>query len=208
MNTADQSENDDILLQTVQSLVEQEQKLTTLLEKHKPLLTLPTPQTLSDVDEILALARTYSTRTSAPPGWNPSLPVVHFATPNPLPHQLRQGALGAMQLKLVRDERKLKRRRKKEEEEMEILKKQREEEKKKVEESSGSPDPKKKEVEDHYRMEDDDKKRIRRERKDRHHHKENQPKTASDAPAPTMNLSDSSSSSGSDDSDDDDSMEE
>ena len=121
ISTADNhpSENDnnntDLLLQTVQSLVEQEQKLTTLLEKHKPLLTLPTPKTLSDVDEILALARTYSTRTSAPPGWNPSLPVVHFATPNPLPHQLRQGALGAMQLKLVRDERKLKRRRKKEE---------------------------------------------------------------------------------------------
>jgi hypothetical protein len=36
--------------------------------------------------------------------WNPNLPVIGFATPNPLPHQLRGGALGAMQLKLAREE--------------------------------------------------------------------------------------------------------
>jgi hypothetical protein len=38
--------------------------------------------------------------------WDPSLPVIGFATPNPLPHQLRGGALGAMQLKLAREEKK------------------------------------------------------------------------------------------------------
>eukprot|EP00559_Dactyliosolen_fragilissimus_P009075 CAMPEP_0184867748 /NCGR_PEP_ID=MMETSP0580-20130426/27592_1 /TAXON_ID=1118495 /ORGANISM="Dactyliosolen fragilissimus" /LENGTH=159 /DNA_ID=CAMNT_0027368185 /DNA_START=1 /DNA_END=480 /DNA_ORIENTATION=- len=75
---------------------------------------------MSQVETILALARTYSSRTSAPPGWNPSLPVVHFATPNPLPHQLRGGALGAIELKMVRDERRLKRRKK--EEELEAVK--------------------------------------------------------------------------------------
>jgi hypothetical protein len=36
--------------------------------------------------------------------WNPTLPVIGFATPNPLPHQLRGGALGAMQLKMAREE--------------------------------------------------------------------------------------------------------
>ena len=36
--------------------------------------------------------------------WNANLPVVGFATPNPLPHQLRGGALGGMQLKLAREE--------------------------------------------------------------------------------------------------------
>jgi hypothetical protein len=34
---------------------------------------------------------------------------VGFATPNPLPHQLRGGALGAMQLRLAREEKKRKR---------------------------------------------------------------------------------------------------
>jgi hypothetical protein len=35
--------------------------------------------------------------------WNPNLPVVGFATPNPLPHQLRGGALGGMQLQLAKE---------------------------------------------------------------------------------------------------------
>ena len=107
--------NDESLLSCVRSLVEVERELNTVLTKSQALLEsrsthfdesnpplLPTPTTMSQIETILALARTYSSRTSAPAGWNPTLPVVTFATPNPLPHQLRGGALGAMQLKMAR----------------------------------------------------------------------------------------------------------
>jgi hypothetical protein len=70
---------------------------------------LPAPRSSADIPTILAVARAYSLRTSAPPAWNTNLPVVGFATPNPLPHQLRGGALGAMQLTLAREEKKRRR---------------------------------------------------------------------------------------------------
>jgi hypothetical protein len=57
---------------------------------------------MEQVKEILAYARTLSTRTSAPCGWNPSLPLIGFATPNPLPHQIRGGCLGVLQLQQVK----------------------------------------------------------------------------------------------------------
>jgi len=101
--------------------VEAERALTDAIEKSTPLLQnntmsssilssqsdpplLPTPRNIEEVKTILAVARAYSLRTSAPPMWNPNLPVIGFATPNPLPHQLRGGALGAMQLKMAREE--------------------------------------------------------------------------------------------------------
>lgn len=114
------------LLDHICNLVEAEQLLTEAIEKSLPLLSnnhqsssssvilsssqqaepplLPTPRNTEEVSTILAVARAYSLRTSAPPMWNPNLPVIGFATPNPLPHQLRGGALGAMQLKLAREE--------------------------------------------------------------------------------------------------------
>ncbi len=109
------------LLNHVRSLVEAERALTDAIEQSAPLLQqntmsssilssqsdpplLPTPRNIEEVKTILAVARTYSLRTSAPPMWNPNLPVIGFATPNPLPHQLRGGALGAMQLKMAREE--------------------------------------------------------------------------------------------------------
>ena len=112
------------LLHHVRTLVEAEAALTDALEKTTPLLSsqyynsvsssilssqsdpplLPTPRNIEEVKTVLAVARAYSLRTSAPPMWNPNLPVIGFATPNPLPHQLRGGALGAMQLKLAREE--------------------------------------------------------------------------------------------------------
>lgn len=109
------------LLNHVRSLVEAERALTDAIEQSTPLLQqntmsssilssqsdpplLPTPRNIEEVKTILAVARTYSLRTSAPPMWNPNLPVIGFATPNPLPHQLRGGALGAMQLKMAREE--------------------------------------------------------------------------------------------------------
>ena len=101
--------------------MEAERALTDAIEKSTPLLQkntmsssvlssqsdpplLPTPSNIEEVKTILAVARSYSLRTSAPPMWNPNLPVIGFATPNPLPHQLRGGALGAMQLKMAREE--------------------------------------------------------------------------------------------------------
>ena len=112
------------LLSCVKDLVQLEMSLTEILESTKPLLDLATPKNMSEVNSILSLARTYSTRTSAPPGWNPNLPVIHFSTPNPLPHQLRQGALGAMELNVVKEERMAKRRKM----EQELLNKKAEEE--------------------------------------------------------------------------------
>lgn len=107
------------LLTHIRSLVEAEAGLTSALSQTHPLLNrsnhssvlssqsapplLPTPQSSDEVATILAVARAYSLRTSAPPMWNPNLPVVGFATPNPLPHQLRGGALGGMQLQLAKE---------------------------------------------------------------------------------------------------------
>lgn len=112
-----------LLLDHVRTLVEVERALTDALEKSTPLLSsqhngisssilssqsdpplLPTPRDIEEVKTILAVARAYSLRTSAPPMWNSNLPVIGFATPNPLPHQLRGGALGTMQLKMAREE--------------------------------------------------------------------------------------------------------
>lgn len=109
------------LLDHVRSLVEAERALTDAIEKSTPLLQhntmsssvlssqsdpplLPTPRNIEEVNTILAVARTYSVRTSAPPMWDANLPVIGFARPTPLPHQLRGGALGAMQLKMAREE--------------------------------------------------------------------------------------------------------
>jgi len=111
------------LLDHIRALVEAERGLTDVIERTAPLLPhnlsstmsssthiepplLPTPRDIDEVHTILAVARAYAHRTSAPPMWDPSLPVIGFATPNPLPHQLRGGALGAMQLKLAREEKK------------------------------------------------------------------------------------------------------
>lgn len=96
----------DSLLERVQSLVELERSLTVAMEKAEPWMpggnSRPLPKTMEEVDHILCIARNLASRTSAPAGWNPQAPVVGFATPNPLPHQLRGGALGALQLELAR----------------------------------------------------------------------------------------------------------
>mmetsp|Transcript_381 Transcript_381/g.818 ORF Transcript_381/g.818 Transcript_381/m.818 type:complete len:224 (-) Transcript_381:975-1646(-) len=113
------------LLDHVRKLVEVERGLSDALEKTQPLLSnqasantsvvmaptlnaaplLPTPRNEEEVQTILAVARAYSLRTSAPPMWSPQLPVIGFATPNPLPHQLRGGQLGALQMQMAREER-------------------------------------------------------------------------------------------------------
>eukprot|EP00956_Cyclotella_meneghiniana_P034063 scaffold101316_cov56-Cyclotella_meneghiniana.AAC.3 len=114
--------NKALLLSHIRSLVRIEQSLTSALTTTQPLLNkrpassvilsnnntsssslLPLPQK-SQITTILATASNYATRTSAPPMWNSNHPVVGFATPNPLPHQLRGGALGGMQLMCAREE--------------------------------------------------------------------------------------------------------
>lgn len=93
------------LLDRVEALVELERSLTTAIEKAEPWLTggrRPLPTSIAEVDQVLCVARNLASRTSAPAGWNPQAPVMGFATPNPLPHQLRGGALGTLQLELVR----------------------------------------------------------------------------------------------------------
>ncbi len=213
---------DESLLSCVRSLVEVERELNTVLTKSQALLQtrstqfdcsnpplLPTPTTMSQIETILALARTYSSRTSAPAGWNPTLPVVTFATPNPLPHQLRGGALGAMQLKMAR---KMKRRdeeerkqqldkEKNEKEEGERQKRMKVEENEKLKESTGKSEGKTSATGNSLggSKEQDKNKKLNT------HANQNAYQKKKPVVATTMNLSSSDSSSDDDDSSDSDS---
>lgn len=104
------------LLKKAQAMIELEQSLTAAIEKVEPWLpncnsgsntssrprVRPLPTNMEQVDVILAVARNWAARTSAPAGWNPAAPVMGFTTPNPMPHQLRGGALAGMQLERAR----------------------------------------------------------------------------------------------------------
>lgn len=114
------------LLEKTQSLIELERSLTRTLERVEPWLTnsdsnnkgkgktgmriRPIPTSMDEVHKVLAVARNFSSRTSAPAGWNPNAPVIGFSTPNPLPHQLRGGALAALELQRARQAEKDKKR--------------------------------------------------------------------------------------------------
>ena len=111
------------LLQKTKAMIALERSLTATLEKVEPWLVRnskkqlpnqprvrPIPTTMEEVEHILAVARVLATRTSAPAGWNPAAPVVGFGTPNPLPHQLRGGALAALQLDRARQAERLRKR--------------------------------------------------------------------------------------------------
>ena len=102
-------------LELVQSLIELERSLTDAIELADPWVlgkTRPYPPSMTDVNHVLHIARKLASRTSAPAGWNPHAPVIGFATPNPMPHQLRGGALGTLQLELARVEQEVSRKRK------------------------------------------------------------------------------------------------
>jgi hypothetical protein len=126
------------LLEKAQALIAIERSLTATLEKVEPWLTSnntpkttlssqgqhhfskrvrPIPTTMDQVEKVLAVSRNFASRTSAPAGWNPMAPVVGFSTPNPLPHQLRGGALAALQLERARQAEEDKKRRRQEVEE-------------------------------------------------------------------------------------------
>lgn len=242
------------LLDHVRTLVEAEQGLTEALEKCLPLLSnnnqtstssgihsssqqvehplLPTPRSADEVPAILAVARAYSLRTSAPPMWNPNLPVVGFATPNPLPHQLRGGALGALQLKMAREERnkrglellerqREKDRRRKLEEEDDAMKKEKDEDmmdvEKNEEDGNTTTSAKRKRQDDEKEVTSAKKDIMERQMKEkreteasaqreqkqsRQQQKQTKEEYEKKKEAANMNLSDSSSSSSSSDSED------
>jgi hypothetical protein len=116
----DTTSDDSALLKKAQAMIELEQSLTATIEKVEPWLpnvnaassasgnassrprVRPLPTSMAQVDVILAVARNWAARTSAPAGWNPAAPVMGFTTPNPMPHQLRGGALAGMQLERAR----------------------------------------------------------------------------------------------------------
>jgi hypothetical protein len=95
-----------MLLEEIKALVELERSLTDAIENAEPWLpggrSRPLPSSMQEVEQVLHVARNLASRTSAPAGWNPQAPVLGFTTPNPLPHQLRGGALGALQLEMAR----------------------------------------------------------------------------------------------------------
>jgi len=116
------------LLEKTQALIELERSLTRTLERVEPWLTTcsnnnvrigirvrPIPTSMDQVEKVLAVARNFSSRTSAPAGWNPNAPVIGFSTPNPLPHQLRGGALAALELQRARQAEQDKKRKRQEE---------------------------------------------------------------------------------------------
>jgi Vitamin-D-receptor interacting Mediator subunit 4 len=97
------------LLDKIQAAICAENELTAIIEKVEPWLrnskvvsyrprVRPVPENMDQAHDILKVARNLSSRTSAPAGWSPSAPVIGFSTPSPMPHQLRGGALAALQL--------------------------------------------------------------------------------------------------------------
>lgn len=116
------------LLKKTKTMMELERSLTATLDKVEPWLVhnaqlpnrprvRPIPKTMQEAERVLAVARVLASRTSAPAGWNPAAPVVGFSTPNPLPHQLRGGALAALQLDRARQSERLGKRQRKQAEE-------------------------------------------------------------------------------------------
>ena len=143
--SGDESPTTTSLLEKTQKLIELERLLTIGLEKVEPWLTSnttsstfasrttdtrvrPIPTNMDQVHQILAVARNLSTRTSAPAGWNPAAPVMGFSTPNPLPHQLRGGALGGLELERARQAQEDKKRKLETEESERIAKQKQEQE--------------------------------------------------------------------------------
>lgn len=164
MSGMEQDSSSSSLLEQLQALTKVERSLTEALEEAEPWLSSsstddsvrPLPRTIEQVNQVLAVARNLSGRTSAPAGWNPQAPVVGFATPNPLPHQLRGGALGALQLEQARDSKRKRQectelKKKQEAEAKELAKMEVEQEMValEVEETKEARDPKRREVVQH-----------------------------------------------------------
>mmetsp|Transcript_6411 Transcript_6411/g.11680 ORF Transcript_6411/g.11680 Transcript_6411/m.11680 type:complete len:207 (-) Transcript_6411:1475-2095(-) len=162
-----QRDSSSTLLDHLREITILERSLSNALEEARPWLSSatsphdsvrPLPTTMEQVHQVLAVARNLSARTSAPSGWNPQAPVAGFATPNPLPHQLRGGVLGTLQLERARESKRkqqeneeIKKRQKTDEEELANMQMSQEITKleEKVEESQEARDPKRREVLQH-----------------------------------------------------------
>lgn len=198
------------LLSKAQAMVDIEQSLTATLEKVEPWLlsatttsidpdrprVRPIPQTMDQIQKILSVARNFASRTSAPPEWNPNAPVVGFSTPNPLPHQLRGGALATLQLERARQaERDRKRKRVAEEEQEKTTKKETAaaaaQQQHNQPPGGGAPPPPRPDQQHRAAAE-------RRAAREAHARRANNPQQQQQLMAATMNLSDSSSEEDSD----------
>jgi len=211
-------------LKKTQALIELERSLTESMEKIEPWLlnpknisnngirVRPIPTDMYQVEKVLAVSRNLSTRTSAPAGWNNG-PVVGFSTPNPLPHQLRGGALAALELQRARQVERDKKRKRQEDEENHTKQKQEADSQKEdkndtdVMDIDGDAGSKKRTASSNT----DNIEQSENTRKNGQHHgneqlapistsKHRNPKDAQPRPPTTMNLSDSSSSEDDDDS--------
>ena len=170
---------------------------------------------MNEAQQVLAVARNFSGRTSAPAGWNPNAPVIGFSTPNPLPHQLRGGALAALELQRARQAERDKKRKRLEE----LEEQNKEKEKQKTEEEETNKKKMEMEIDGDGDGDIDDKKLTSTEDRKGSPNKQQrarlQPhirarstslerRVARPVIATTMNLSDSSSEEDSDDSDESD----
>jgi len=157
------------LVGKLEAMLEAEAALTLAIDKVSPWLEAAPvnphhyrvrsiPQSMEQVNHVLAYARVLAARTSAPAGWNPNAPVVGFSTPSPMPHQLRGGALAALQLEMARKQL-LEQSRKRQLQETQS-KSTKEDEKPQpmdvaeYESSTGARDPKRREVHAHERQVD------------------------------------------------------
>ena len=204
------SSSKSIKLETFHKLVEAERGIIKALEQAAPLLRadvnyasrnkprLATPNDMDTVNEVLALARMLSSRTSAPPsGWDPTMPMVNFSTPNPLPHQLRGGSLAAMQLQGAKLDRTRKNKRRLEEV-------QQEEERRKADAAAAQVAK-----DGDLKKTDKNERRLLTEEQRKELDAQRARARVPAKPVDTMNLSDSSSSSSYEtDDDDDDGMSE
>jgi len=218
-------EGSQALLQKVQDVLQAEAALTASLVKVEPWLqqsssqhklanphrprVRPIPTTMDQVEQVLAVARMLSKRTSAPAGWNPNAPVMGFSTPNPLPHQLRGGALAALQLERARQMEREKKRQRIQEQEDSAKASQMEDEDMDEADHGVDPndaaeqDPKRREVVQHEHQLDRSRSDLARSDADRRAARNLQSQRQAQRQDVSMNLSDSSSSSSSDDDEDD-----
>jgi hypothetical protein len=99
----DVSTNDDIIPPDVLKILQEREEQSCINSSSHHIRIRPIPRTMGQVQAILSLGRSYSNRTSAPAGWTSTTPLIHFTTPNPLPHQLRHSALATLQLQRTID---------------------------------------------------------------------------------------------------------
>lgn len=145
-------------LDLLEQVIQVEKALTESLERAEPWLRYsksvnprvrPLPANLEQAEQVLAVARNLANRTSAPAGWNPMAPVIGFSTPNPMPHQLRGGALATLQLERAKQAESDKKRIKLQQQQEKKQKTDQKAEKGEPEQQAAVNDPKRVEIRDH-----------------------------------------------------------